>query len=354
VLNDTEEVYLTRKLNVQLSGLDPRAALSALLPPDCMALIRILQYSGQYATEAIRVCSADRWSHDPPWLVLLLDLLPKESETQRIQDKLRTPPDSGADPHASQVLITGEPFVNRGTFRQKARSLALQVTPRPILIVLGDRKTGKTYTTQYVRHLQLSVASFEYVKVTLAEGSGLAWGPRELAINLLTDMGVDVKALAASLMEPTTNAERWPYELAGIVLNEGLKLTKRFWIVLDNFRGAELRADTGKLIVALAQRIADSSLFGGSYRLVLLGFDPALLTIPQSVFDTDKIQPFTDSDVRAAIVEIASKNLLTLTVPEQDALLAKILDGLPQDDSRWSELYARLTDLPASIREAVV
>ncbi len=349
VLSDTEQPYITRKLGERLSGLEPRGVLSTLLPVECMALIRIQQYTGEYAIEALRVCMADKWSHDPPWIVRLLDLLAAEPETQRIQNKLRTPPAAEANPHVSQLLVTGEPFVNRTSFRTQARSLTLQVTPRPILIVVGDKKTGKTYTTQYVRHLYLSVASFEYVTVGLAEGSGLAWGPRELAINLLEGMGVNVQALAPSRMEPTTNAERWPYELAGIVLNEGLKLTKRFWLLLDGFRGAELRPDTAKLIAALAQRIADSSLFGASYRLVLLGFDPSLLTVPRSVFETDNIQPFTDSDVRACILEIATKRGRTLSPAELDAILAKIVSGLLQDESRWPELYARLSDLQASL-----
>jgi hypothetical protein len=167
-------------------------------------------------------------------------------------------------------------------------------------------------------------------------------------------MGVDVQKLGPSFFTSTTNAERWPVDLAASVLNEGFRLGRKYWLVLDAFRGDELREDTRKFINGLADRLTKSSAFAGVFRLILIDFERTHLTIkPYGLFE-DEIQEFGSSDVLACVVDIFMRLDRARSAEELQPYVDRILQDLPGGAERMPELNARLLDLIEELREASV
>jgi hypothetical protein len=353
VLSQADREYLIERLTAALSALDARQALGSVLPTECLTRIAYHQFPAAYAMEAVRVCIEARWNHEPPWLLRLLQLLPPEPQTDLIRVRIATPP-AMANPSLARILATDSPFVNREVLRTKLGSLRQPLPARAVLVVNGPRQSGKTYTAEYINHLVVNGLGFESCYVEFPVGNGLACGPEQLASDILVSMGVPLQALAPTFLMNTTNNERWPQDLAGRVLAEGIHKGngKSYWVVLDGFMGSELREDTRKFVTALADHIVKSSVLRKAYRLVLLGFEGSFLTVHPRQIDLEEIELPGDTDILDCMMEIFARANQPITPPDAQVFLSRITSDLPGDDTRLSELNKRLIDLMHTLEGA--
>jgi hypothetical protein len=257
-----------------------------------------------FTAEVLRRCVADRWNHEPCWILFLFKLFAPEPRSQELVLRLKKPPAYGEDPIRARVLVNHTPFLNRESLRSRTALLAADRPARPILLVSGGEQSGKSYSYDFIDHLFVcKKVDFNPLRVKFDKAEGLLFGPVQLAKEILMNMGVDVDQLSPSFFAEDTNNVRWVHDLAGKVLAKRA-IGKRYWIILDNFCGDTLRTETAKFIDALARRIVDSAELAQSFRLVLIQFDRTQLTVESRKVDGEDIAEITDSDVKEGTREI--------------------------------------------------
>jgi hypothetical protein len=350
MLSEEEEDYIYGKVVDALRVGDPIAVLTLYLPVPCMDLMpRDLRFPDAYAREAIRLCRADAWNNLPCWMLSLFKLFPAEHRSAAIAQRLANPP-AFINPDRAKVLVTEAPFFDRESVRTLTRSLRADRAARPILIVNGERESGKSYTFEYVDHLFTSTRlPFFPFRVRFDPDNGQLFGPEELAGEILRKMRVSTESLPQGFFTKDTNDARWSFDLAGKVLTNA-PVGKRFWIVLDNFYGPNLRPDTAKFIDGLARWIIDSSEYAQSFRLILLHFERSLLSVEAPKVDREEIGQVSEHDIRECVREIFERS----QGPPSDGLLQatveRIIEDLPAS-GRLKELNERLFDLIRTLQD---
>lgn len=354
MLRDEERGLIVTSLTVTLSKVPVRPTLQAALPVEAMRQLRDdLGLPGSYAEAIVTICENDQWNNSPPWLVKLLGLLPSTPDIDLIKARLANPP-RAPDPWKSTLLVTEMPFLDRATVRTKlARLTGSGGAMKPILVVGGATRTGKSWTRLFIEHLYYSkAAKFEYVLVRFRADQGAASSPEALARDILGSFSVRTDSLPTSFFTNTTNLELWPGELAKKVLSEARKDGTVRWIVLDGFAGETLRDDTRKFITGLAEQLTASSLNAESFRLILLGFDRPAATLGPGRVDPDTTQPVTQTDVLTCVQEILA--FANRPATEADDTVQRVMRDLPNGEQRMEELQLRLADVLLTAREADV
>ena len=215
---------------------------------------------------------SNRWLAD--LLAALVSARPTNPEFQAIQLELIPP---GAPPPADPWLtciVRNAPFIDREPLREAMRELEAD-GGRQVLVVHGDRGTGKTYTAEFVRW-RARECSHEFIHVDLEQLTrlspidSLVW-PEAIAASLSDQMGL-------GLVLPTREQADQQYSRWNLVCCD--KLTgaliadpRRWWIVVDSFNLVPLPQATSDFFKELAFRV-DASL--SRVRLVLLGFGDSL------------------------------------------------------------------------------
>ena len=354
MLRDDDRVLIVTSLTATLSRVPVRQTLQAALPVEAMRQLRDdLGLPGSYAEAIVTICEADQWNNSPPWLLRLLGLLTPTAEIDLIRARLENPP-RPPDPWTSTLLVTEMPFLDRGTVRTKlARLNSKDGALKPILVVGGATRSGKSWTRQFIEHLYYSkAAKFEYVLVRFRADQGAASSPEALARDILGSFSIRTDSLPSAFFTNTTNLELWPGELAKKVLSEARKDGTVRWIVLDGFAGETLRDDTRKFIIGLAEQLTASSLNAESFRLILLGFDRPAATLGPGRVDPDTTQPVTQTDVLTCVNEILA--FANRPQTEADDTLQRVMRDLPNGEARMEELQLRLADVLITARDANV
>src|SRR5260370_36041237 len=94
-----------------------------------------------------------------------------------------------ADPSIRSVMANGLPFVNRTRLRTVTRNFLQANNLRSVLVVSGKTRSGKSYTTPYLRHIgvsqyQVSVCDLEYWAEQLASTK-----PMDIAKDIVATVG---------------------------------------------------------------------------------------------------------------------------------------------------------------------
>ena len=246
---------------------------------------------------------------------------------------------AGPDPVHVTVLDNGTPFVNRKPLRAHLSRLATPAANlKPILVVTGDSKSGKSYSSEYIDHFSVQGQSTLTCRVPLREGAELETGPQEVAIELVRAMGRTLQ----DMPPPNTNQKLLGQQLASWVLNQAVHTTARqCWLILDNFEGDKLRPDTRDFVVALADAVT-TGIFRDRCRLILTGFDRSVLRVNSGRFDTERITSLPDSEIEICVGEIAKRAPVQLTVAP---LVAFACNALPNGEQRLREMNVRLRGL---------
>ena len=172
----------------------------------------------------------DGWTRQPPSILRFLSLLPMDEFVDKIRLKLQTPPAPADDPDLAPILSSNLPFLDRKKLRAKLKILEIPNAAKPILIVTGDPRSGKSYSAGYVEDFCLRRPSISVCRQQLFPGTG--WPTcGEVARDIVACMGRP----STNMPMQNTNADRWPLELANWVLVEAAQTTYNWWFVFDGF-----------------------------------------------------------------------------------------------------------------------
>jgi hypothetical protein len=345
VIQQLEQHALSHTGNLRLTVTAPLASRVALRIPD-------LTTAQAYAREAVRVCVEDGWQEDPCSLYLLLALVPQDVKIASIRERIRMAPPPPANPLLATILFTDVPFVDRTLLRTKLQVLAGANAPKPILIVSGPTGSGKTYSAQYIDHFRASNPNLQdlYIcPISFLRGTDL----RALARDMVSLMGRS----PGTLPEETTNKDRYPLEVANWVLTEAHQTTYRWWFVLDGFAPPEARdgqeqADhVPKEIRAFINFLADNltkGVYRTRFRLILLGYERAHLTVTPGLLDLEPLQAASDAEIVDCARAILARLKPGANV-QQQPLIAAVMHELPASHQRMAEANRRLTKLLESV-----
>ncbi|OQP40038.1 hypothetical protein A4H97_17630 [Niastella yeongjuensis] len=290
--------------------------------------------------DAMRLCIADGWGHNPIWMEVLLDmyqlrLTPKVNE---IWERAKHPPPPEDDPLASTIINNQTPFVNRKSLRSELDTLVTDTAKlKPILVVTGTQKSGKSYSARYIEHFSGIKGIVVTYPITIEPGTELDMGPAEIANNLVMMMGADTSGQPGE----NTNKKKYVNDLALWVLNKASRLENQHWFILDNFNNQDVRPDSRDFLIALSNNVT-TGIFPRKCRIILIDFDRAALSVEPGKVNEEIIGPCTEADLDVAIMEILKRGP-SIT---DNAVLAFIYDfiktNLPVPEKKMEVLNMRL------------
>jgi hypothetical protein len=355
VLTSEEQDYVIQQIELYVLAYagNLRQAVTAPLKQSVALKVKEMPTAQAYSREVVRVCIEDGWNEDPCSLYSLMGIIPQDVQIQTIRNRISVAPVKPLNPLLSTVLFTNSPFVNRTVLRNKLKVLAGATAPRPILIVTGSRGAGKTYTVQYLDHFRSADPSHHDIaicRVDFIAGTEL----KDLAKDMVATMGRPTTGLPVE----STVKDRYPLDVANWVLTEAAATTYRWWFVLDrfvDFDGDQERPayKVPKEIRAFVNFLADRLTTGiyrqqRGFRLILLGYERALLTMTPGVLDLEPIKIASDLEIEECAKAILSRLKPTASI-DAPLLIGKVLEDLPEDETRMAEANARLTTLLESV-----
>jgi hypothetical protein len=287
---------------------------------------------------AVDLCVRDAYRRTPPALVhMLRTLLPNVDGVRELILRIQTPAPASPDPFNALILDTKLPFLDRVATREYLRKLVQPNPTQPVVVVAGDRKNGKSYTSEFIDYLSRHIPDTLPCRVVVEETQGSSIGPQELARDLVTAVGGD------PLQEPppNTNTNRWAQELANWVVSEARKSQTRCWFILDGFNEKELRDDTSTFIVKLSMGLT-TGLARRFHRLILIDFDRTVLPLQPGMIAADVTAPIPAAAVVAAVSEVVRASAKQL---DEAQIYAKLMEGLPDPVVDLPELGSRFRDL---------
>jgi hypothetical protein len=153
-----------------------------------------------------------------------------------------------ADPYCAPVLRAKRPFIDRQGLRDRMAELASAGASR-VLVVEGERYSGKSYTRFLVEHLARNPGGFRQIVVDLIEDA--ITKPDELAHTLVMKMGGDPVSLP---IQGVTTAARYGLILAAAVQSEVNRLGSHIWVVFDGLARPGVLPETIELVLDIAKR----------------------------------------------------------------------------------------------------
>jgi len=345
MISDVQKEYLIEELVKRISlENSPRQTLATLLAATSVPQSLTQGMPRELVMSAVQLCLKDGWGHSPPWISLLLVVLPETDTLVEIRASLSARPPLPPDPMNATILSTGAPFVNRSELRRHVRRLATEAArAQPILVVNGGPKLGKSYSAAFLDHFSQQEDAIVTHHLQLDPDTAQDTGPEEVARDLVWKMGRSVDGMP----RPQTNKKRYVQDLANWVLNEAARSDTRHWFVMDNFQGDLLRADTRDLLVALSSNLL-TGVYTSRCRLILLGFDRSTLTVDSARVEAEEVEAADDAEIEACIGEIMRR------VPRAFGHhLARpcILEDLPNGQERMSEVNLRLRALLKAVQQ---
>lgn len=243
-------------------------------PPVLQAIPTGAPTHTEIATAVLMHCLGDRWARSPSLLEVLLGDLIARGETGLVplRDRVRAKIDPNLEVLMTSWITAEKPFFGRPAARDKVKAL-LDSGEKPILMIRGGKKSGKTYTADWLDFLaNEDQCGFRIVIETLERGSGPSMTPDVLAESLVAKMGRPIETMPA----PTTH--RYEKRLCNWIVSQALQAVGSTWIVLDGFDDPDLDRGTSALIQELARNVLSGDL-NRRVRLVLLDFTSNLAQV---------------------------------------------------------------------------
>jgi hypothetical protein len=347
MLTEEDKNYVIEKLIFWIGPLDrPRETLTAPFFGTTFPGELRQGNPNELVIDAVRLCLIDAWNNTPPWIVRLIDLVPGgiDEKLASIRKIALVKPPPAPSPFDSTILDYDIPFVNRSTLRKNLRRLATPAAAtRPIFVVNGLEKSGKSYSTTYIDHFSYKQPPITPNRIEFEPDFGLELGAEDVASELVSKMGRSL----GDKPPHTTNQKLYARQLALWVLREAALTPTNHWFILDNFRGEKLRPDTRDFLVALSNEIT-TGVFPQRFRLILIGFDRAMLVVDPGKVEEEQIGPCLLSDVDVCIEEILKRAPTPVPLA---AISPLVVNGLPNGDQRMQALNMRLRALLLAVQE---
>jgi hypothetical protein len=309
MLTEDEREYIEDQLLIDLGGAGAvRANLLGALPSHLQLLLPEGLLPAPLIMRAIDLCIEDGHNSQPPVLYRFLRaLLPNNARLPPILVRLREPPPAATialvDAFDAVLLDTRLPFLGRQPARNYLRALMQGSPQQPIVVINGRSDSGKTYTTELIRHARRYHAGLLVCHVEVLENEGASAGPRELASDIITQLGGNVNDLPERNI---TNLERWTKDLANWIVNTEEKWP-RTWIALDGFNNREVRPDTRQLIVHLANTMIKGAA-AAKHRLILIDYDHTTLTVQPGMIAVDVTEGIRKALVQTFLTQLVQQS----------------------------------------------
>lgn len=208
--------------------------------------------------------------------------VPADPELRQLEHEIvpQAPPQH-VNPFDVCRLSGGHVMVDRAPLRAALRDISQPLGKR-ILVIRGEKKTGKSHSLQLISHLRQTRGNFSVVFIDLetmsnALGPDALIEPWDLAQRLVRLMRYDL-----TLPERPKDAQwsRWVLEFCDAFEAQAQREPGQPWVVIDAFNAVTLAQPTFDLLKELATRV-NASLT--NFRFVLLGYGE---TFPAAVLPT--------------------------------------------------------------------
>jgi Effector-associated domain 1 len=227
------------------------------------------------------------------------------------------PPPPVADPYNACLLRAKRVFINRRGLRQALKELGTPDGPR-VLVVTGERATGKTYTHEMISHLASRIQGhrppvyvdldvYQYKPVELAEAIGHRMGRPD----------IDTIPKQYDDQSPRWNEKLCDWLVGGVTRDQ----PNIWWFVLDGFRKKTALPEMVDFIEKLAVLVERSVT---RLRLVLLNYTQLLPDNIDSVVGRDRIEPIGRSDLESFFQQISRER----AQPYDDEELRNVIDEI--------------------------
>lgn len=351
ILTEVERVSLRDKVADYTNG-NP-SVLNSIIPTYHVIRISTDSMPVRYAHNVVRYCETYAWLETPSLIIRLMETwkhFPDFDEAIKRIKKLEPPKFYlGKRPWDTILLAVDLPFLNRKLTRQAIEYFSYELisTIDPpgirVLLVKGAKKTGKTYTYNYIRYINNCFAdlTFKVVWIDVKKHFSGHFGPLELAKALLDQVNPDWKSHNVQLPElGSQQPARWILQLCGIIAEQVAFKNMVHIIVLDGLGEQQPNMQLGETapvsreVVEMVMQLSMiatgfqmAHLSNDMIRLVLLGFNQAVPNFMNRV-RVDDIQPLTNVD----LVEYFT-NFATVHKKQLDpAAVQQMVDAVLKDD----------------------
>lgn len=233
------------------------------------------------------------------------------------------PSEPPADPFSAYRLVDAL-FLDRRELRMSLRAIESGGN-RPVIVVRGPPRTGKTYTHELIRyvafHLKHSVR-----RVDIRQPPEVGQEPAMLVRTILLRMGIKY--------DPP------PYErvnqLLDWVVGQLGQLSSTWWIVIHNFESSGVSQDVRGFLMGLVDQVSTGL---PNVRLALLDYDEAILPPFLDHVRVDTTRPIERGDMveffqgafgatASSVIEKAIEVIWTKLPPENDPERLRALNEL--------------------------
>lgn len=181
-----------------------------------------------------------------------------EIKAQARKSSLGLPP---VQPHENW-LVAGRPFVNRKSLRDHLKKLDDSEGAESVLIIDGDKLTGKSFSVTFAMSFDTAKASPEPLDLSAWTSTGTILDARALATTIAGDEQGCPPFDLTKENEAVPHLMRW---LAGKLKG------KNIWVIIDHCNQRVLTDGAHRILIELAKRLRDGYL--ANLRLILVDFD---------------------------------------------------------------------------------
>jgi len=208
---------------------------------------------------------------------------------------------AGIEPYKATVLKANRPFVGRKDLRECVPKLGVDTNSR-ILLVDGERRSGKTYTNNFLQFM----GEYKSCRVRYHDLDSESHTLERFAARLQEKLGL------ASPIPPkdTEQDARWAERLAAWILQNTVDAANgtRLWLVLDGFREKEHERGVHDLIAKLGEMIDTTAASQADhFRLVLINYGARVSpAIAAGAFEEKALPPSLD-EFRTSFVQYCTQ-----------------------------------------------
>lgn len=264
-----------------------------------------MQTTRKRAVEALVLCE-DNGIAAILWVInYLIENAGYQIQLNEMRRRLLAPRPDAPHPMESMILQSGLPFANREPLRGILRQMIDPRAFRQVLQISGKTGTGKSWTYYLIEHFCKAEDNHIPCYYQVFEDSGATAGPREVANDLVAQLGGDplkTPQQTANLDAYVDDLARWVLGVANTIPG---KPNARIWFVFDGFSATALRPDTAKFLSALA-RLCTTGINAGRHRVVFCEFDHTLSSGLQLRVAKYHTEPITRDNIRDVIRTQAS------------------------------------------------
>jgi hypothetical protein len=354
MLDDKQRLWLVDLFTPAIIGADGRDILLMAMSEALRPRLRYLDAPVALLELAINICAEDAFNHDPPALSEFITAMARRAPGHKVELdalaarlKIRTPEQ---DPYSDLYIHGSLPFLDRQPLRHEVRKLLSRDTYQPILIVNGDTRVGKSFTTLFIEHVSKRGASIRACPIEVGPGE------QPSIADIAEDMVAILTGAAGTLPPQTsTNMKRWPQDVANAVWGQLTQAAQRdgsVWVIILDGLGRSAQggaptvdAETAIFVQQLAKLVRTNS-SGHRHRLVLIEYDQTGLSQLQADLRGIALKAISRQEARSEVQRL----FVALGLAGQAAALAEeILADMPDPIADLGPLAERCARMIESV-----